>query len=124
MTMTHAINATTGLADVILPSVSFTEKFGTMINVTGRIQRLNKAIEPIGNAHDDWTILRDLLIELGCEDESITKLQSCRMLMPLMAQEFKPMQGLTWGSIGNQGQQIIETGVTIPLIEREKNAKH
>lgn len=27
-----------------------------MINVTGRIQRLNRAIQPIGYARDDWQI--------------------------------------------------------------------
>lgn len=31
-----------------------------MINVTGRIQRLNRAIQPIGYARDDWQIFRDI----------------------------------------------------------------
>ena len=30
---------------------------------------------------------------------------------------------VTWGSIGNEGKVIMETGVTIPLIEREKAKK-
>jgi NADH-quinone oxidoreductase subunit G len=32
-----------------------------MINKHGRIQRLNRAIEPPGAARDDWEIIRDLL---------------------------------------------------------------
>ncbi len=118
--LTHSQNATTGLADVVLPGVTFAEKFGSMINVTGRIQRLNQAIQPIGQSRDDWSILRDLLVELGCECEKLASIKSSRELVAMMAEEFEPMQGLTWGKIGNQGQQIIETGVTIPLIEREK----
>ena len=29
--------------------------------------------------------------------------------------------GVSWGSIGDGGQPILETGVTIPVVEREKN---
>ncbi len=120
--LTHSSNATSELADVVLPGVTFAEKWGSMINVTGRIQRLNRAIAPLGNAHDDWSILRDILNELG--SEQFATLQSARELMPIMADEFEALQGLTWGKIGNQGQAILETGLTIPLIERERKAKN
>ena len=39
----------------------FAEKRGSMINKTGRLQRLNRAVEPPGSARDDWEILRDLI---------------------------------------------------------------
>ena len=45
---------------MVLPGVSYAEKRGSMVNLTGRLQRLNKAVEPVGNAMDDWEILRDL----------------------------------------------------------------
>ncbi|MFM8765626.1 MAG: molybdopterin-dependent oxidoreductase [Spartobacteria bacterium] len=32
-----------------------------MINIKGRIQRLNQAIQPPGQARDDWEVLRDLV---------------------------------------------------------------
>ena len=32
-----------------------------MINIKGRLQRLNQAISSPGKARDDWEILRDLL---------------------------------------------------------------
>ena len=42
------------------------------------------------------------------------------MVLEEMAQEFEPMKGLTWGNIGNEGKVILNTGVTIHLIERTK----
>ena len=119
----HNENGTTPHADVVLPGTTFAEKYGTMINVTGRIQRLNRAIEPLGKAMDTWEILRYLLQRLGCDNEMITACPSAQMLFNLLAEEHEPLQGLTWGAIGNQGRQVIETGVTIPLIEREKAKK-
>lgn len=45
------------------------------------------------------------------------------IILEEMAQEFEAMKGLTWGNIGNGGVVIMDTGVTIPLIEREKGKK-
>ncbi|MEI8342350.1 MAG: molybdopterin-dependent oxidoreductase, partial [Verrucomicrobiota bacterium] len=53
-------NATTKLATVLLPGAGFSEKRGSMINLKGRLQRLNRAINPPGNARDDWEILNEL----------------------------------------------------------------
>ena len=122
LAMDHTETATTKKADVVLPGVTFAEKYGTMINVTGRIQRLNKAIEPVGEARPDWDILRQLTELLGCDCPRVIACPSPMIILEEMAQEFEPMKGLTWGNIGNEGKVIIETGVTIPLIERE-NAK-
>lgn len=119
LTISHNEDGTTPHADVVLPGTTFAEKYGTMINVTGRIQRLNKAIEPVGDARDTWEILRYLLERLGCDNEMITACPSAQLLFNLLAEEYEPLHGLTWGAIGNQGRQIMETGVTIPLIERE-----
>ncbi len=123
LAMSHSENATTKTADVVLPSVTFAEKYGTMINVAGRIQRLNKAIEPQGEARPDWDILRQLTEQLGCDCPRVIACPSPMIILEEMAQEFEPMKGLTWGKIGNGGIVIMDTGVTIPLIEREKAKK-
>ena len=123
LAMSHSENATTKAADVVLPSVTFAEKYGTMINVAGRIQRLNKAIEPQGEARPDWDILRQLTELLGCDCPRVIACPSPMIILEEMAQEFEPMKGLTWGNIGNNGVVIMDTGVTIPLIEREKGKK-
>jgi len=123
LVVAHSENPTTKAADVVLPGVTFAEKYGTMINVTGRIQRLNKAIEPLGEAQSDWDIMRQLAEKLGCDCPRVIACPTPFTVLEEMAQEFEPMKGLTWGNIGNEGKVIIETGVTIPLIEREKAKK-
>ena len=37
-----------------------------------------------------------------------------------LAAEVDEFAGLTWGQIGDLGLPLLETGVTIPLLEREK----
>ena len=53
------------LADVLLPGAAWAEKRGSMLNVQGRLQRLNRAVAEPGNARDDWEILADLLRKAG-----------------------------------------------------------
>ena len=47
-------------ADVLLPGVSFAEKTGTFTNTERRVQMVRKAIEPLGEARQDWRITADL----------------------------------------------------------------
>jgi len=51
---------TSKYADVLLPGVSFAEKTGTFTNTERRIQMCHKAIEPSGEALDDWRITAEL----------------------------------------------------------------
>ncbi|MDD5435120.1 MAG: NADH-quinone oxidoreductase subunit NuoG, partial [Nitrospira sp.] len=48
---------TARMANVVLPGASFAEKDGTFTNQEGRVQRLNKLIEPQGDARADWQII-------------------------------------------------------------------
>jgi len=52
-------------AQVILPGVSFAEKDGTFTNMERRIQRVRKAISPVGESRPDWKLLCDLSTEMG-----------------------------------------------------------
>ncbi len=52
-------------ADVVLPACPSLEKDGTFTNTERRIQRINKAMEPLGESRPDWEILRDLANKLG-----------------------------------------------------------
>jgi formate dehydrogenase alpha subunit len=47
-------------ADILLPGVSFAEKDGTFTNTERRIQLVRKAIDPPGQAQDDWWITSQL----------------------------------------------------------------
>jgi len=52
-------------ADVILPAAAYTEKHGTYVNLEGRVQLSEKAVDPPGDAREDWTIFRALSDVLG-----------------------------------------------------------
>ncbi|MBN2116546.1 MAG: molybdopterin-dependent oxidoreductase [Anaerolineales bacterium] len=47
-------------ADVLLPGVSFAEKTGTFTNTERRVQMVNKAIKPLGDARPDWWITAEI----------------------------------------------------------------
>jgi NADH-quinone oxidoreductase subunit G len=52
-------------ADVILPGAAYSEKHGIHVNLEGRVQRSEKAVDPPGDARADWSILRALSDVLG-----------------------------------------------------------
>ena len=51
---------TTRYADVLLPGVSFAEKTGTFTSAERRIQLVQQAIQPLGEALPDWQIISTL----------------------------------------------------------------
>ena len=53
------------LADVILPAAAFAEKDGTYTSTERRVQKLNKALEPPGEAKPDWQILSMIAEKMG-----------------------------------------------------------
>jgi NADH-quinone oxidoreductase subunit G len=60
-------NPTTELADVVLPGVSYAEKSGTFVNAKGRLQRIEAAITPPGEARPEWEILAAVLQRMGAD---------------------------------------------------------
>jgi len=56
---------TAQLAHVVLPGASFVEKDGTFTATDRRVQRVRKAIEPIGDAKADWEIICLLAQKMG-----------------------------------------------------------
>jgi formate dehydrogenase major subunit/formate dehydrogenase alpha subunit len=47
-------------ADVLLPGVSFAEKTGTFTNTERRVQLVHQAIQPLGDARQDWWIISEV----------------------------------------------------------------
>jgi len=93
---------TTANATALLPAASWVEKRGTMINVKGRIQRLNRAIASPGQARDDWEILRDLIQATGGSNGIFTIEEVFKQL----AAEVPALAGLSLGKIGDLGVQL------------------
>ncbi|MEE9324410.1 MAG: formate dehydrogenase subunit alpha [Dehalococcoidia bacterium] len=54
------LHETAEIAHVVLPATSFAEKDGTFTNSERRVQRVRKAIEPIGQSRADWEIICDV----------------------------------------------------------------
>ncbi len=59
------LTRTAQLAHVVLPAASFAEKDGTFVNTERRVQRIRRAISPIGESKPDWQILCELAQRLG-----------------------------------------------------------
>lgn len=117
LVITHLLaNPTAEAADFVLPGAAWVEKRGSMINVTGRLQRLNQAVNAPGAAMDDWEILRDLVQAAGGGNG----LYLIEEVFKKLTETYEPFAGLTYGKIGDLGVPVVETGVTIPLLERER----
>jgi len=59
------MSETARFADVVLPAASFAEKDGTYTATDRRIQRVRKAIAPLGESKPDWKIFTELSNFLG-----------------------------------------------------------
>lgn len=110
-------NPTANQANLVLPGAAFAEKRGSMVNLTGRLQRLNRAIEPPVQAKDDWEILRDLISAIsGTKSETFL----IEDLFKSIAASVPAFDGLTLSKIGHAGTVITETDYKIPLLENER----
>jgi NADH-quinone oxidoreductase subunit G len=107
---------------VVFPGAAFAEKRGSMVNVTGRLQRLNRAVEPLGAARDDWEVIRDLILALQGASPTAGPAM-IEDVFKAMAEVTTEFNGLTLSKIGDLGKPVIETGVTIPLLENERARK-
>lgn len=52
-------------ADVVLPGTTWAEDEGTTTNGEGRVIKINKAINPPGDAKEDWWILQEIARRMG-----------------------------------------------------------
>jgi len=59
-------------ADVILPGAAYTEKNGTYVNTEGRVQLGRQAVQPPGDAREDWTVIRALAGAVGAGLDYVT----------------------------------------------------
>tara|TARA_A100001015_G_scaffold321621_1_gene453498 strand:+ start:435 stop:3197 length:2763 start_codon:yes stop_codon:yes gene_type:complete len=77
------LTETAYLADIVLPASAFPEKTGTFTNTDRRVQLAKKAVNPPGNAKQDWWIIQELAkrFNLGWNyngpDEIYDELRNC-----------------------------------------------
>ena len=60
---------TTELADLVLPAAIWGEKEGTYTNSERRVSKVNKAVQPVGEARSDFDIFLAVAEKLGWRDE-------------------------------------------------------
>jgi assimilatory nitrate reductase catalytic subunit len=59
------LNETARYADIVLPGSLHEEDEGTVTQIEGRVIKVNKAVDPPGEARQDWRIIQDIAGALG-----------------------------------------------------------
>ncbi len=93
------LTETAKLADVVLPGCSFAEKDGTFTNTERRVQRVRKAIEPVGDSKADWQIICELAEKMGYP----MNYSSAEEIMEEIAQVTPSYGGITYDRIDKVG---------------------
>ncbi len=93
-------NATAGKAQVFVPASSHIEQEGTWTNRQGRVQRLHAALPCAGDSLPAYEIVDRLGAALGKAPGA----RSAREAWKALAADVGAYKGMTWKSIGRQGQ--------------------
>ena len=99
-------------ADVVLPSATFAETEGTIVNTEGRIQKFNKVIEPCGGAKPDWWIISRLAEKMGNRGFNH---KSPSGIMKEMSKAIPGFKGMSSSKLGKEKEIFIQ--------ERKKRKK-
>ncbi len=96
------LSETARYAHVVLPAASFAEKDGTFTNTERRVQRIRKAIEPVGDAKPDWWIISKVAQSIGAKGFDYNSpsdiMEEIRRLTPSYG-------GVTYEKLGDRGLQ-------------------
>ncbi len=93
------LTETAKTADVVLPSACFAEKEGTFSNTERRVQRIRKAVEPPGQAWDDWKITCEIGTRMGLN----MSYDSSRAIMEEIAKVTPSYAGIDYDRIDKVG---------------------
>ena len=99
---------TAKVADVVLPSACFAEKEGTFTNTERRVQRVRKAVEPPGEAKDDWWITCQIGSRMGLSMEYADSKAI-----------FEEIAGVTPSYAGISYERIEDEGIHWPCPSKE-----
>lgn len=103
-------------ADVILPGAAYTEKNGTYVNTEGRAQQGWRAVFPVGEAKEDWAIVRALSGALG-QALPYDNIDAVRSRMVELSATFASLNAVTkaeWTDFGKAGDMKSD-GFTSPV---------
>ncbi len=101
------MHETAEIADVVLPATSFAEKDGTFTNSERRVQRVRKAIDPVGDSKPDWVILKEVAQRvsqrLGLELEHEFDYDHPSQIFDEMTSLTPSIAGISYDRLENEG---------------------
>jgi len=104
------LTETAKLAHVVLPSASFAEKEGTFTNTERKVQRVRKAVNPPGQAKEDWDIISKISGRLGYP----MKFEDARSIMEEIAKVTPSYCGINYERLEKEGIHWPCTGTDHP----------
>ena len=99
-------NLTSESATYLLPSATYAEKNGTFTNFEGRVQKFNKAFEPLGDSQPEWKILQNLANHLGSSWSYANEEQ----IFLDLAREIPAFHNLSYSRLGAGGCPVKQGG--------------
>ena len=93
------LTETAQMADVVLPAACFAEKEGTFVNTERKVQLIRKAVEPPGDAKEDWNIIADLAGRMGDPMDY----GSAKDIMEEIAEVTPSYRGINYGRLKSDG---------------------
>ncbi len=108
----HFLNDSSAMADVVFPVQGFAEVEGTVTNIEGRVQKVNRLVPGPGQTKPTWSALDDLARRMG-GDLGAT---SAAALAKEIATVAPAYHGVTWDSLdwgaGREGMLVpVEGGI-------------
>jgi formate dehydrogenase major subunit len=94
------LTETAEFADVVLPATSYMEKEGTYTNTDRRVQIGRKALDPPGQAREDWRIVMDISNRIGLPMEYESPSEIFDELVSVMPN----YAGLSYDNLGGVGK--------------------
>ncbi|HAS6109395.1 TPA: formate dehydrogenase subunit alpha [Vibrio vulnificus] len=95
------LTETAQYADVVLPSCSFAEKSGHFTNTERRVQRIYPAVNPPGEAKEDWRIIQEIANAMGSD----WHYRSVADITNEITRVTPQYAGLKWDNITREGVQ-------------------
>jgi NADH-quinone oxidoreductase subunit G len=95
-------NATVSWFHWVLPTAAYLEKDGTFVNCHGRIQRIGRALPPLPNSREDWSILLEIARQLNLP----MAWRNPQEVFLGLAERLTPFAGLSYDKIGSQGTAL------------------
>ena len=102
-------------ADVVLPGAAYTEKDAIYVNTEGRVQLARRAVQPPGEAREDWAIVRALseVLNRKLPFDTLAQLRTKLVARNPVFAGIDRIRPAAWGPFGKAGavsdRPLVET---------------